>query len=83
MGAIHQAYSRKLTIGIIYLVEKFFFILYNAPSGLLVYWTMSNFLSILQQVYTNRKTVAGFKKEIEEKDAIKAQKKAQKKKRNR
>ena len=29
------------------------------------------------------KTVAGFKKEIEEKDAIKAQKKAQKKKRNR
>ena len=61
----------------------FFFILYNAPSGLLVYWTMSNFLSILQQVYTNRKTVAGFKKEIEEKDAIKAQKKAQKKKRNR
>ena len=61
----------------------FFFILYNAPSGLLVYWTMSNFLSILQQVYTNKKTVAGFKKEIEEKDAVKAQKKAAAKKRNR
>ena len=60
----------------------FFFILYNAPSGLLLYWTMSNFLSILQQVYTNKKTVAGFKKEIEEKDAIKAQKKAAAKKRN-
>ena len=61
----------------------FFFILYNAPSGLLVYWTMSNLLAILQQVYTNKKTVAGFKKEIEEKDAAKAQKKAAAKKRNR
>ena len=60
----------------------FFFILYNAPSGLLVYWTMSNLLAILQQVYTNKKTVAGFKKEIEEKDAVKAQKKAAAKKRN-
>ena len=59
----------------------FFFILYNAPSGLLIYWSMSNLLSIIQQVYTNRKKVAGFKKEIEEKDAIKAQKKAEKKKR--
>ena len=58
-------------------------ILYNAPSGLLVYWTMSNLLAILQQVYTNKKTVAGFKKEIEEKDAAKAQKKAAAKKRNR
>ena len=61
----------------------FFFILYNAPSGLLVYWTMSNLPAILQQVYTNKKTVAGFKKEIEEKDAAKAQKKAAAKKRNR
>ena len=60
----------------------FFFILYNAPSGLLVYWTMSNLLAILQQLYTNKKTVAGFKKEIEEKDAAKAQKKAAAKKRN-
>lgn len=60
----------------------FFFILYNAPSGLLLYWTMSNLLAILQQVYTNKKTVAGFKKEIEEKDAAKAQKKAAAKKRN-
>ena len=60
----------------------FFFILYNAPSGLLVYWTMSNLLAILQQVYTNKKTVAGFKKEIEEKDDAKDQKKAAAKKRN-
>jgi len=59
----------------------FFFILYNAPSGLLIYWSMSNLLSIIQQVYTNKKKVAGYRKEIEEKDAIKAQKKADKKKR--
>lgn len=31
----------------------FFFILYSAPSGLLLYWTVQNALSILQQVYTN------------------------------
>ncbi len=33
----------------------FFFILYGAPSGLLLYWTTQNALSILQQVYTNNK----------------------------
>ncbi len=59
----------------------FFFVLYNAPSGLLVYWSFSNLLSILQQLITNKKKVAGFRKEIEEKDAIKAQKKANKKRR--
>ncbi len=32
----------------------FFFILYNAPSGLLVYWICSNVFSMLQQMYTNR-----------------------------
>lgn len=57
----------------------FFFVLYNAPSGLLVYWTVSNILSILQQLYTNKKKVGEYKKEIEEKDAIKAAKKAAKK----
>ncbi len=33
----------------------FFFILYGAPSGLLLYWTTQNVLSILQQIYTNNK----------------------------
>ena len=33
----------------------FFFILYSAPSGLLLYWTASNILSIIQQIYTNKK----------------------------
>lgn len=32
----------------------FFFILYNAPSGLLVYWICSNVFTLLQQMYTNR-----------------------------
>ena len=32
----------------------FFFILYSAPSGLLLYWTVSNLLSIGQQIYVNK-----------------------------
>ncbi len=32
----------------------FFFILYSAPSGLLLYWTISNVLSIGQQLYVNK-----------------------------
>ncbi len=59
----------------------FFFVLYNAPSGLLLYWSMSNLLSIIQQLIINKKKVAGYRKEIEEKDALKAAKKANKKKR--
>ncbi len=33
----------------------FFFILYSAPSGLLLYWSVQNVLSMLQQFYTNGK----------------------------
>ena len=33
----------------------FFFILYSAPSGLLLYWSSQNLLSMIQQFYTNRK----------------------------
>jgi YidC/Oxa1 family membrane protein insertase len=32
----------------------FFFILYNVPSGLLVYWIMSNLLTMVQQLAINR-----------------------------
>ena len=32
----------------------FFFVLYSAPSGLLLYWTVSNILSIGQQIYVNK-----------------------------
>ena len=33
----------------------FFFILYEMPSGLVLYWTIQNFLTIFQQLYTNKK----------------------------
>ena len=32
----------------------FFFILYNAPSGLLIYWIASNVITALQQIVTNK-----------------------------
>jgi len=32
----------------------FLFFLYDAPSGLLLYWTASNVLGIAQQVIVNR-----------------------------
>jgi YidC/Oxa1 family membrane protein insertase len=32
----------------------FFFIFYNRPSGLLIYWTFSNVLTMGQQVIINR-----------------------------
>lgn len=32
----------------------FFFIFYNAPSGLLIYWTVSNILQLIQQMFLNR-----------------------------
>jgi YidC/Oxa1 family membrane protein insertase len=34
----------------------FFFILYNAPSGLVIYWTVSNALQLLQQLVINNIT---------------------------
>lgn len=33
----------------------FFFLLYNMPSGLLVYWIFSNILTVVQQQLTNRR----------------------------
>jgi len=37
----------------------FFFVLYSAPSGLVLYWTVSNILAIIQQVFTNKKVATG------------------------
>jgi YidC/Oxa1 family membrane protein insertase len=36
----------------------FFFILYDMPSGLVLYWTMQNVLTIFQQMYTNSRRKA-------------------------
>jgi YidC/Oxa1 family membrane protein insertase len=33
----------------------FFFVLYNMPSGLLVYWIVTNVLTAGQQYFNNRK----------------------------
>ncbi|WP_320129071.1 membrane protein insertase YidC [uncultured Sphaerochaeta sp.] len=33
----------------------FFFVLYSAPSGLILYWSVMNALSIFQQLFVNRK----------------------------
>ena len=32
----------------------FFFIFYNSPSGLLIYWTISNLLQMVQQLAINK-----------------------------
>ena len=52
----------------------FFFILYNAPSGLLLYWTVMNFISILQQIYVNKKKTEKYAKEIQAKEEAKINK---------
>jgi len=44
------AQQKMLTLG---MPIMFFFILYNMPSGLLLYWTVMNFVTILQQLITN------------------------------
>jgi YidC/Oxa1 family membrane protein insertase len=36
----------------------FFFILYNVPSGLLIYWIFSNVLTLVQQVIINKYILA-------------------------
>ncbi|MBN1898473.1 MAG: membrane protein insertase YidC [Spirochaetes bacterium] len=45
--------QHKMTM---YLMPAFFlFIFWNMPSGLVLYWTIQNFLSIIQQSYLNKK----------------------------
>ena len=47
--------ANKNMLLITYLMPiMFFFILYNVPSGLLVYWTVTNLLSAVQQLIMNR-----------------------------
>ena len=52
----------------------FFFILYNAPSGLLLYWTMQSVFSMIQQIWVNRRK----KKEIENPSLVKLTRKQRK-----
>ena len=49
-GAQSGAQQKMLTLG---MPIMFFFILYNMPSGLLLYWTVMNFVTLFQQIITN------------------------------
>ena len=51
-GAVSNAQMKMMTYGI---PIVFFFILYDVPSGLLVYWIVMNVLTIFQQMYITRK----------------------------
>ena len=51
-GQAQQNSSMKLML--YFMPLFFFFIFYNAPSGLLLFWIFSNVLMLLQQVFINR-----------------------------
>ena len=46
----------------------FFFVLYNAPSGLLLYWSVMNILSVGQQMVVTKRKKSQFEAEIKAKD---------------
>jgi YidC/Oxa1 family membrane protein insertase len=48
-----QANNQQMKMMLYVLPIVFFFILYNVPSGLLVYWIMSNILQMFQQLVIN------------------------------
>ncbi|MBN1687190.1 MAG: YidC/Oxa1 family insertase periplasmic-domain containing protein, partial [Spirochaetales bacterium] len=58
MQAPNSSSSRNMKLMQYFMPIFFFFILYNAPSGLLLYWTLTNVLSAIQQRATTayRKT---------------------------
>jgi YidC/Oxa1 family membrane protein insertase len=51
----------------------FFFILYDVPSGLLIYWIFSNILTLVQQVIINKYIIAK-KKQAEPEPVFKKKK---------
>jgi len=51
-GGQSNSQMKMLTLG---MPIMFFFILYDMPSGLLVYWTVTNLLSAAQQYIINKK----------------------------
>lgn len=58
----------------------FFFVLYNAPSGLLIYWTITNAISVVQQVFVNKKKKNEYIEEMKEKEEEKAAKRSPRRK---
>lgn len=59
-GQTQQNPSMQMMLYVMPLV--FFFIFYNAPSGLLLFWIVSNVLMLLQQVIINKLMISGEKK---------------------
>jgi len=53
----------------------FFFILYNVPSGLLLYWIFSNLLTLVQQVIINKYVLAKKSQTVEPQPVIAPKKK--------
>jgi len=51
-GQSQQNPSMKMMI--YFMPLFFFFLFYNAPSGLLLFWTFSNILMLLQQLIINK-----------------------------
>lgn len=49
----------------------FFFVLYSAPSGLLLYWFVQNILSIGQQILTNKQVKTHGVVKLEKKESVK------------
>lgn len=49
MQAPNTSSSKNMKMMQYFLPIMFFFILYNAPSGLLIYWTCTNILTVIQQ----------------------------------
>jgi len=49
-----QQGNSQMKIMLYFMPIAFFFILYDVPSGLLIYWIMSNVLTLVQQVIINK-----------------------------
>jgi YidC/Oxa1 family membrane protein insertase len=57
-GAAEQQGGMNMKLMTYALPIVFLFILYDMPSGLVLYWTIQNVLSIVQQLYMNRRRKA-------------------------
>jgi len=53
-----QQSNGQMKMMLYFMPIAFFFILYNVPSGLLIYWIFSNILTLVQQVIINRYIMA-------------------------
>ncbi len=61
----NNAQSQSMNKMMIYFMPiMFFFVLYNAPSGLILYWFVMNLITILQQKITNRVKAHQIEEEI-------------------